>query len=463
MNVEIICVWESQYEGINKNDVYVPLTAPYLAALFPSDVNVTVHHEQVSPIDYGIDVDLIAITFMISNAPHAYEIADRFRKRRVPVVMGGFHASAFPEEVLEHADSVVIGEAEYVFPVIVEDLKRNSLKRIYKSEELHSLKGLPVPRYDLIEKDFIINHPVQATRGCPFRCSFCSVISLYPGLRVRPVNEVIRDITCFEGQKYLQKKMLLFSDNNLIANNKYAKDLFEKMKPLKKWWFSQVSIDMSKDRELMRLAAESGCLSVSIGIESFSPKTLKNIGKHQNKVPEYKNAIKTFHEFGIYVQATLIIGFDEDTVKSIRKLPELVKELGIDMPYIAILTPLYGTKLFDQYSRENRILTRDWSRYNFFNAVFQPRNMSVEELHSTYLEIWKEMNSISKAFKRTFKNLPIPISRFPSFLWRFLDNGYFMSKNFMGKYPLIGVNGKKEVANMELESEVDSAPLRSNK
>ncbi len=452
MNVEIISVWESQYDGQKKNNAYATLTPSYLAALLPQDVNVTIRDEQARQVDYDIDVDIVAITFLISNAFHAYEIADTFQKRGTTVIMGGFHASFLPEEALEHADAVVIGEAEYAFPEIIKDFKQGSLKRIYKSAELHTLKNLPIPRYDLIEKNFFLNHPVQATRGCPFRCSFCSVISLYPGLRLRPIDEVIRDITHFEGRNYIQNKMITFMDNNLVANKEYAKELFRKMIPLKKWWASQLSIDIVNDKELMKLAAESGCISVYIGIESFSQESLKNVGKHQNKVSDYKKAIKTLHKYGIYVQGSLVIGFDEDTIESIRKIPDIVQELGIDIPYLHILTPLYGTKLFDQLEREGRIFTKDWSRYNFLNAVFHPKNMSVDELHSTYLEVWTEMHSVFKASGRIFKNLPIPISRVPGALWRLVDNGYFISRNLMGKYPLVGVNGKDTFAKDEKKS-----------
>lgn len=440
MNIEIINVWEMQYKGLKKNNVFSPLTAPYLAALFPSDVNVTIRNEQVRPVDYDIDVDLVALTFMIPNAFHAYEIADRFRKRGTKVIMGGPHVTFLPEEALEHADAVVVGEAENVFPEIIKDFKQGGLKEKYESTSPHSLKGLPLPKYDLVEKDFRLSHTVQATRGCPFKCSFCSVIALYPGLRLRPVGEVIRDIRCFEGQNYLQNKTVMFMDNNLIANKKYAKKLFRKMIPLKKWWGSQLSIDMAKDKELMRLAAESGCITVHVGIESFSQDSLKNIGKRQNKVSEYKRAIKTFHEYGIYVQASIIIGFDEDTVDSIRKIPDIVQEIGIDMPYLFILTPLYGTELYDQLNRKGQIITKDWSLYNTFNAVFKPRNMSIDELHSLYLEIWRDINSFSNAPRRAFRNLSnLKIS---SSLWVFLDNVFFMSQNLMGRYPLVGVNGK---------------------
>ncbi len=444
MNVKIINAWESQYDGMEQSKSFAPLTAPYLAALFPSDVNVTIHHEQIRPIDYDIDVDLIAITFLIANAYHAYEIADRFRNRGVKVIMGGFHASLLPEEVLKHADSVVIGEAENLFPIIINDLKRGALKSVYKSENIHNLENLPVPRYDLLEDDFVLTHSIQATRGCPYKCEFCSIISFNSGFRVRPIDEVIRDITCYEGRNYLQNKMVLFWDNNLTGNKQYAKELFRRMIPLKKRWFSQLSIDMVRDKELMRLAAESGCASVFLGIESFTQENLKNIRKYQNKIADYKKAIKAFHDFGIYVMAGIIIGFDEDTVESISKIPDIVQEVGIDMPFVSILTPNYGTGLYEIYSRENRIFTKDWSRYNAFNAVFHPKNISVEELHSSYLDIWQELHSVPKTITRVFKG--IHKLWFWPFLWSLVENGYYSSQNVMGNYPFIGVNGKKDTA-----------------
>lgn len=453
MNIEIISVWESQYIGLERNNALCPLTTPHLAALFPSDVKVTIRNELVRPVDYDIDVDIVAISFLLSYAARAYEIADRFRMRGVSVIMGGFHASALPEEALKHADAVVVGEAEDLFPEIIEDFKRKSLKQIYKSTNQHSLKGLPMPRYDLIEDAFILKRSIQATRGCSYKCTFCSVKSLYPNLRVRPVDEVIRDITCFEGQNYLQNKMIVFVDYNLTSNKKYAKDLFKKITPLKKWWVGQVSIDVVDDKELIKLAAESGCVSALVGIETFSQDSLKNVGKEPNKVSEYKKAIKIFHEYGIYVMAGLIIGFDEDTVESIRKIPELVQEIGIDYPYLQVLTPNYGTEIYDQYNRENRILTKDWSLYSTFNAVFRPKNMSVDELHSSYMEIWKEMHSVNSTCRRVFSDLSS--LRLPSSLWRFLDNGYFMYRNLMGKYPLVGVraNGRENLisGNEELQ------------
>ena len=216
---------------------------------------------------------------------------------------------------------------------------------------------------------------------------------------------------------------------------------------------------MAKDKELMRLAVESGCLSVCIGIESFSQESLKNIGKHQNKISDYKKTIKTFHEYGIYVMAGLIIGFDEDTKESIKKIPDIVQELGIDLPYFQILTPFYGTQLFDKLNHEKRIFTKDWSLYDTFNAVFQPNNLSVEELHASYLEIWRESYSISKTFGRVFKELPIPFSRFPSFLWRLLDNGFFLSQNLLCRNPLIGVKGKKNTFNLKEESRITTTSL----
>ncbi len=435
MKVKIICVWKSQYINVKKNWTLAPLTPHHLAALFPPDVEVSIHNEQIRPVDYNIDADLVAITYLTLSACRAYEIADQFRLRKTPVVMGGFHASAFPEEALLHADAVVVGEAEYVIQELVDDFKRKSLKKIYKSTIQHDLKGLPTPRYDLIEKEFVLPHTIQATRGCPYRCSFCSIITFNDGFRVRPIDDVVRDITSFEGRNYIQNKVLSFTDNNLIGNKKYAKELFQKITPLKKWWTSQLSLDMAYDKELMMLAAKSGCVSVFIGIESFSQESLKSVKKHHNKIADYKKAIKAFHDYGIYVTAGVIVGFDEDTKDSIRKIPEIVLELGIDLPFVVILTPNYGTELYTQFSQENRIISEDWSRYNTFTAVYRPKNMSAEELNIAFLEMWRDTHSVSKTLKRICSNSLKWNSS--GFLWRFIDNSFIMSQNLLGKYPII--------------------------
>ena len=442
MKVEIINVWERQDDGINEARSVSPLTAAYLAALFPSDIDVSIRHEIIRPVNYEIDVDLVAITFLIGNAIRAYEIADRFRERGIPVIMGGPHVSLLPEEALKHSDAVVVGEAENVLLQLIKDFKHGTLKSIYKSEKPHDLKGLPVPRYDLIEKEFLLNRSIQATRGCPYYCDFCSVKAFNYGFRTRPIEEVITEIGCYDGRNYLQNKMVWFWDNNLIGDKRYAKELFREMIPLKKWWFSQLSIDMAKDKELVRLAGKSGCAGVFVGIESFSQESLKQIKKNHNKIADYKRAIETFHENGIYVMAGVIIGFDEDTVESIKRIPDFVQESGIDIAFIHILTPNYGTALYDRYNSENRLLTKDWSQYNGFNAVFQPRNMSIEELHNSYLEVWEEIHSLSNTFVRIFRN--VPKARFRSFSWSFFDNGYYCLLNHIGKFPLVGVKGQNE-------------------
>ncbi|MGR3219144.1 MAG: B12-binding domain-containing radical SAM protein [Candidatus Anammoxibacter sp.] len=433
MNIEIISVWEPQYVGVKTSPTVSPLVAAYLAALLPSDVNVTIRHEQVRQVDYDIDVDLVAITFLTENAYHAYDIADRFRNREVTVIMGGFHASFLPEETLQHADAVVIGEAEDVFHEVITDFKRGSLKRIYKSEKYHSLKGLPTARYDLIEKEFVFNHTVQATRGCPYNCSFCSIKSIYKCFRMRPIDEVINDITCYEGRNYLQNKMVWFWDANLIGNKDYAKELFRRMIPLKKWWFTQASIDIVKDKELMRLAAESGCKAIFIGIETFSQENLENIKKHQNRIADYKKAIQTLHNYGIYVLAGLIVGLEEDTEESIKKIPGIIQEIGLDIIFINILTPNCGTLIHDQFTRDGRIITSDWSLYNGANTVFRPKHMSVEELDVAYLAVWQEIYSIPNSFKRAFKHLVR--LRFNPFIWSAWDNGFFSALNLLTNYP----------------------------
>lgn len=376
MNIEIIMVWESRYEQEERTNFIPPLTAAHLAALTPKDVNVSVRHEQVSPIDYKSNSDVVALSFMTGFANHAYEIADRFRTQGRTVVLGGPHPTLCPNEAAKHGDAVVVGEAEYTWSKLINDIKSKRLEKIYKTDKMHDLKNLPIPRYDLMEESFFLNHYIQATRGCPYNCSFCSLKSLDKSFRMRPIEDVIRDIICYEGRNFIQNKVIWFWDDNLIGNKEYAKELFRKMIPLKKWWLSQASIDIVNDIELVELAAKSGCVGLFIGIETFTDENIVDMRKYQNKVNGYEKAISILHKHGIGVMGGLMIGFDNDTYESIHKIPDYVNDLKIDVPFLNILTPLYGTKIYDLYKRQGRIVTDDWSMYTGYNIVYKPNNMT---------------------------------------------------------------------------------------
>lgn len=406
MKVEIINCWVSRYAGETRTRLIPPLTAAHLAALCPPGVEVSVRHEQVRPVDYDVDADLVALSFMTGYAPHAYEVARRFRARGTTVVAGGPHATLFPEEALAHLDAVVVGEAEESWPRLLEDFEHGRLGSRYQASGLHSLRGLPRPRYDLIEEDFILNHYVQATRGCPFTCSFCCLKALDPGFRMRPVDEVIRDIEDYEGRNWLQNKVVWFWDDNLIGHRAYAKELFRRMIPLKKWWLTQASVNLAEDPELVDLAARSGCAGVFLGIETFSAENLRNVRKHQNKISKYRRAIRVLHDHGIGVMAGLIVGFEDDTLESIRRIPDIVEDLGIDVPFLNILTPFAHTGVHEEYRQQGRILSDDWSLYNGMSVVYRPAGMSPQELAGGYLEVWRELSSVRRTLRRIRASLP---------------------------------------------------------
>jgi radical SAM superfamily enzyme YgiQ (UPF0313 family) len=308
---------------------------------------VRVVHQQVEPIDYDTDADLVAISFFSGFAPEAYQVMDAFKRRGKRVVAGGPHATFSPEEVLRHCDAVVIGEAESVWADLLDDAERGELRRIYRGEPL-PLNKLPTPRYDLLPDRFFVRRVVQATRGCPFACSFCTVPTINPGFRMRPVSDVIEDIRYDRFKHWWQRKVVWFWDDNLTANRPYIKELLEAMVPLKRWWLTQASMDIAKNGELLDLMAKSGCIGVFFGIESFGDESLKAANKRQNRVDYYRECIEAVHKRGIAVMAGFIAGFDGDTPQSIEAMAHRLYEIGVDVPFLSVLTPYRGTPLYDQ-------------------------------------------------------------------------------------------------------------------
>ena len=271
---------------------FAHLTLTTLAALTPSDIDVRITDENVEPIDFDEDVDLVGVTGMIIHASRAYEIAHRFRERGVPVVMGGPHASSLPLEAKQHVDAVVMGEAEKVWTDLIRDFQHGSLKPFYRADDYCSMEGLPPPRLDLLKKDayWTINC-VQTTRGCPYRCDYCHVTHFFGNTyRCRPLNEVIAEVNHLEGN------FLVFIDDNIAGNRQYAKEFFTQLKPLKKQWAGQASITIARDPELLRLAADSGCVSLFIGMESLSAANLESVKKSFNRPGQFEDAIKAFHD-----------------------------------------------------------------------------------------------------------------------------------------------------------------------
>jgi radical SAM superfamily enzyme YgiQ (UPF0313 family) len=388
----------SHSQKVIKNIWFAHLTLTTLAALTPPDIEVKITDENVEPIDFEEDVDLVGVTGMVMHAPRAYQIAQRFRQRGIPVVMGGPHASSLPLEAKEHVDAVVIGEAENVWEGLIEDFKNGCLKPFYKAEAFCSMERLPFPRLDLLRKDaYMTINCVQTTRGCPHQCDFCHVTHFFgKTYRCRPVDEVIEEVKRLEGD------FLVFIDDNIAGNRRYAKELFTQLKPLKKKWASQASMTLTRDPELLKLAAESGCVSLFIGVESLSSENLKDVNKSFNQVHQFEEAMKAVHDHDIMVVAGLIFGLDYDDEGVFERTLRFCERNRIELPSFFLLTPLPGTPLFQRMESEGRLLHKDWGQYNGATVVFKPRLMTEETLQRGFNWACKEAYSWGSIFKRVF-------------------------------------------------------------
>ena len=381
-----------------KNIWFARLTLTTLAALTPPDVEVKITDENVEPIDFDEDVDLVGVTGMVMHASRAYEIAERFRQRNIPVVMGGPHASSLPFEAKEHADAVVMGEAEDVWEGLIDDLEKGCLKPFYKADAFSPLKGMPHPRRDLLHKDaYMTVNCVQTSRGCPYQCDFCHVTHFFgKTYRCRPVEEVIEEVSRSEGD------FIVFIDDNIAGNRQYARDLFIRLKPLKKKWASQASMTLTRDPELLKLAAESGCVSLFLGVESLSPENLKEVHKGFNQVHQYVDAIRALHDHDIMMVAGLIFGLDHDDEGVFERTLRFCEANRIELPSFFVLTPLPGTPLFKKMESEGRLQHKDWTKYNGATVVFKPKLMTEETLQRGFNWVCKEAYSWRSILKRVF-------------------------------------------------------------
>jgi radical SAM superfamily enzyme YgiQ (UPF0313 family) len=377
---------------------YSMLSSLYVAAAVPPDVHVEILDEEIEPVNFDTDADLIGISFMTFNAPHAYEIADTFRNEKgKKVIVGGYHPTFMPEEALLHADAVCIGEAETNVPDMIRDFRSGTLQ-LYYQNGLADLRGLAIPDRNLIRKNrYAAVEAVQATRGCPQRCTFCSISSFFQhNFRSRPVDEVIDEIEPLA-------RYLLFMDDNIIADREYAKELFIKMKALGKRWFSQCSISIAHDEELLTLAAASGCIGLFIGLESVEQANLQSWGKYFCKADEYISAIERIHREKIGVVAGIVFGNDGEGADIFDKTLQFLYEANVDVLQATVLTPFPGTPLFAEMNAKGRILTKDWSKYDFSNVVFDPINMDRQILKSGHDRVLREFYSWKAIMPRIFK------------------------------------------------------------
>lgn len=379
---------------------FVRLSLPAIAALTPSHWDVEILDARTTRVDFDKKADLVGITAYTAEIPSAYAIADGFRNKGIKVVMGGIHVSALPDEALGHADSVVVGEAESVWEGLLRDLEGGELKPVYRAEGLIEMTNMAVPRRDLLNRSIYTSfNSLQATRGCPYKCEYCAVTAFFGNkFRTRPVSEVIEEIRGFDTRDFF------FVDDNITGQPKYAKELFRSLKPLKRIWGGQTTINFAKDDELLSLYAESGGKYAFIGFETLSESNLKKMNKAWNSPNAYKEAIKKIHRAGINIIGSFIFGLDEDDASVFEKTFDFIMENNVDAAQFHILTPFPGTELYREMDRQGRITDRDWAKYHTGEVIFTPKNMTAEELQQGYWWIYHKTYSLKNMFRRSMRS-----------------------------------------------------------
>ncbi|MCU0850643.1 MAG: radical SAM protein [Candidatus Thermoplasmatota archaeon] len=375
--------------------VYPNLTLQQLAGICSTRDDIKVVDEnRGNTIRFDHHYDVVCISCRTATASRTYEIADEFRKQKIPVILGGYHATALPEEAKHHADSVILGEAEISLPLALNDLQKQELKPFYSSQPVDP-KLIPPARRDVIDY-FLPIAAIEATRGCPIRCDFCFVEKVKgSSYRKRPIENVIEEL------KSIRQKRLLFYDSSLTIDPAYTKSLFKNMTGLNKHFSCYGNINvLGKDDELLNAASDAGCIGWCIGFESISQNIIDSIGKTTNKVEEYISAVKKIKDYNMNVTGSFIFGFDDHISQSFSDTLNMIKKLEISLACVNILTPFPGSLLFEKIKKEGRILTFDWSRYSMTEPIFQPLNMTGQELYKGTIWVLDEYYTFIPTLKR---------------------------------------------------------------
>jgi radical SAM superfamily enzyme YgiQ (UPF0313 family) len=418
----------SDRNGFAKNlyTKYPPLSLGIIAALTPKDWDVEIRDENFYPFTYK-HADLVALTAFTSNVCRAYELASAYRKNGIHTVMGGIHATVFPDEAAQYIDTIVIGDAETSWRQFINDFENGTAKKIYKGE-ISALKDSPVPRHDLFSGRYIVAS-VQTSRGCFYNCDFCTIpIINEHQYRQRPVDNVLNEI------EKIKHKAIFFVDDNLVTTNKIQRqntlELFRGMidRKMNKYWHSFASIEIADDDEMLYYAVKSGCKFLFIGFEAEDNETLKAVNKKGNiKVAEdkYKSSIRKIHKKGIGIIGSFIFGYDTDTLKSIKDRARFIRHSSIDAVFLTPMTPFPGTRLYKKYFDEKRLLHTDspdcWKRYDWREIIIEPKLMPHDVFSEEMHKIWTSAYSKKNIYSRYIRSL-INTRNFEVAYWTYLAN-----------------------------------------
>lgn len=380
-----------------KYSLFPPLGLATLAGYLKADDEADIVDEHVEPLDYDSrELDVVAIEVYVTCAKRAYQIADEYRRRGVHVVMGGVHTTACPEEVLLHADTLVMGPAEEAFPRFLDDFRKRCAQKAYTSQ-VRSLEPFPSPRRDLIKRrNYLVPNCVSISRGCPHTCDFCYKTSFYAGGKSyyrAALEQAVAEVDSLDG------KYVFFVDDNLLADERFCFDFFREIAPMRKVWQAVATVQSLKNRRLLDAAVQAGAGSFFVGFETINAQSVRLHGKTHNDCSDYGDVIEAVHSCGAMINASFIYGLESDDGSAFPRTVEWAVRMGVETATFHILTPYPGSALFSRYKDEGRILTEDWNLYDTRHCVFKHPLMSPEQIEAGYWQSYRDFYSWKSIFK----------------------------------------------------------------
>jgi radical SAM superfamily enzyme YgiQ (UPF0313 family) len=387
---------ENPYWRPIKYSLFPPLGLATLASYLSEDDEIDLVDQHVEKLKLDDQPDLVIIQVYITNAYLSYEIADFYRAKGCYVCLGGLHVTSLPEEAALHADSIFLGPGEETFPEFLKDFRNKTPKKRYFSS-VRTLEKLPPVRRDLIKREkYLVPNSIVVTRGCPHHCDFCYKDAFFQGGKsfyTQLVDDALSEIDRLPG------KHLYFLDDHLLGNQKFATELFDGMRGMNRVFQGAATVDSILRGNLIEKAAEAGLRSVFVGFETFSEENLKQSNKKQNLKKDYELAVQRLHSLGIMINGSFVFGLDEDDNNVFSRTVDWAVKNAITTSTFHVLTPYPGTKLFQDFENQGRILTKNWDLYDTRNVVYQTKNISAEDLKAGYDWAYKEFYSWNNILK----------------------------------------------------------------